>query len=139
MSTFKNARILCGLSRADAANFLGVSPETVKKWDQGKTRPPRGVWEMLAERMRISSLQGKIRSSLSALDSKINLVDRELDSVKDSADFAADHMFLEGIDPRAWANITATCGDPDALDAPGKQVAGALGLLMAVDDLSEKD
>jgi len=112
MSTFKNARILCGLSRADAANFLGVSPETVKKWDQGKTRPPRGVWEMLAERMR---------------------------AILDSADFAADHMFLEGIDPRAWANITATCGDPDALDAPGKQVAGALGLLMAVDDLSEKD
>ena len=51
MSTFKNARILCGLSRASAANFLGVSPETVKKWDQGKTHPPRGVWEMLAERM----------------------------------------------------------------------------------------
>lgn len=107
-NTFKNALSLTGLSQREAGIFLGVAQDTVKKWCQEKgNTPPKGVWIMLATRMR---------------------------HILDAADFAADHMSLEGIDPRAWSNVSSSFGNEDGLDLRGEEIAGALGLLMAVDD-----
>ena len=48
MSRFETSLGLCGLSRADAAQFFDVSPETVKSWCQGRRNVPNGVWQTLA-------------------------------------------------------------------------------------------
>jgi DNA-binding XRE family transcriptional regulator len=104
MTTFKHALSVCGLSQQQAAEFLGVSLQSVKHWSSGRSQPPEGVWRMLAD-----------------------LFER----VQDAADFAADHMALDGIDPRAWAHIEADTGD-DPLPAGADGAAGAMALLMAV-------
>lgn len=107
-NTFKNALSLTGLSQREACVFFGVAQDTVKKWCQSKgNTPPLGVWIMLADRMR---------------------------AILDAADFGADQMALDGIDPRAWANLSVSLGDPDDMDKSGQEVAGALALLMAIDD-----
>jgi hypothetical protein len=108
-STFKNALSLTGLSQREASHFLGVAEDTVKKWCQSKNRPPEGVWTLLAGRMR---------------------------QILDAADFGADHINLDGIDPRAWQNVSVSFDPLDPLDARAEEMAGALALLMAVDDLS---
>ena len=104
MTTFKSALHVCGLSQQQAADFLGVSIQSIKHWSSGRTQPPGGVWEMLAD-----------------------LFER----VQDAADNAADVMSLDGIDPRAWANIEADTGD-DPLPEGVNSAAGAMALLMAV-------
>ena len=108
-STFKNALSLTGLSQRGASLFFGVAEDTIKKWCQGKNGPPEGVWLMLAGRMR---------------------------QILDAADFVADHMSLDGIDPRAWRNISVSFDPLDPMDTRAEEMAGALALLMAVDDLS---
>jgi DNA-binding XRE family transcriptional regulator len=107
-NTFKNALSLTGLSQQEAGIFLGVSEDTVKKWCQGKNNPPGGVWNMLAERMR---------------------------SILDMADHGADIMDLVGINPRGYANIAIASTPNEDLDTRGEEMAGALALLMAIDDL----
>jgi DNA-binding XRE family transcriptional regulator len=104
MTTFKSALSICGLSQQQAAEFLGVSLQSVKHWSSGRTQPPGGVWEML-----------------------VDLFER----VQDAADHAADAMALDGIDPRAWANIEADTGD-DPLPEGADSAAGAMALMMAV-------
>ena len=106
MTTFKYALSICGMSQQQAADFLGVSLPSIKHWSSGRSAPPEGVWVMLAD-----------------------LFER----VQDAADSAADVLALEGIDPRAWANVEADKGDdplPDGADG----AAGAMALLMAVSD-----
>lgn len=49
MTTFKAALGLCGLSQAEAAEYLGVSLGTIKKWSSGTGAPPFGVWVMVAD------------------------------------------------------------------------------------------
>lgn len=107
MTTFKYALSICGLSQQEAAEFFGVALPTVKDWSRGSSRPPEGVWRMLA------SLFGQIQ---------------------DAADGAADVMQLDGIDPRAWVNLDADLNH-DALPVSGAlKAAGAMALLMAVAD-----
>jgi hypothetical protein len=105
-STFKNSLSLCGLSQSEAAIFFDVRVDTIQNWCQNKTSPPQGVWEMLAVRMR---------------------------SILDAADYSADHIDISGIDPRAWSNITVSLGLDD-LDQAGEEMAGAMSLLMVIDD-----
>lgn len=44
MTPFKAALGMCGLSRQEAAKFLGVSESSVDKWSRGAQRVPEGVW-----------------------------------------------------------------------------------------------
>lgn len=104
MTTFKSALSICGLSQRQAAEFFGVSVSSVKDWSSGRATPPEGVWRLLAE-----------------------LFER----IQDAADSAADHMALEGIDPRAWGNIEADLPD-DPLPDGADSAAGAMALLMAI-------
>lgn len=48
MTLFKSAIAICGMSQGEAADWLGVSPETVKSWCQGRRGVPDGVWDELA-------------------------------------------------------------------------------------------
>lgn len=48
-TTFSAALQICGLSQSQAAEFLGVRPDTVKSWGAGRNPPPAGVWDMLAD------------------------------------------------------------------------------------------
>ena len=107
-SIFKASLSLCGLSQSEAAVFFDVRLDTIKSWCRSRARPPLGVWQMLATRMR---------------------------AILDAADYGANYLELEGIDPRAWSNLSVSLGPEDDLDMGGEAMAGALALLMAVDDL----
>ena len=48
MSVFKSALGTCGLSIADAAEFLGLSESLVKQYSAGNRQPPQAVWSALA-------------------------------------------------------------------------------------------
>lgn len=48
MSVFKAALGICGLSIADAADFLGLSESLVKQYSAGNRQPPDAVWAALA-------------------------------------------------------------------------------------------
>lgn len=107
--TFKYALSACGLSQREAADFLGVSLDSVKGWAQERRPVPEGVWDML------SGLYARIENA---------------------ANFAADHMAENGIDPRAYQNIDADQGD-DPLPEGASKIAGAMALLMALHDKAE--
>lgn len=104
MTTFKSAIAICGLSQQQAADFLGVSLQTVKHWSSGRNNVPGGVWEML------SDLYVRIEQA---------------------ADHAA--VELDAVDPRQWGSITADLGD-DPLPDGADSAAGAMALLLAVAD-----
>lgn len=106
MTTFSAAISLCGLSQQQAATYFDVSKDTVKSWSSGRSNPPIGVWLMLRDLFY---------------------------RIEDAADFAADHMDLNGIDPRAFNNLTADLG-PDPLPDGAEGSAGAMALLMALRD-----
>ncbi|QKV17842.1 helix-turn-helix domain-containing protein [Oricola thermophila] len=40
---------ICGLSQSEAADFLNVPLNTIKKWGQGRNDPPLGVIKELAD------------------------------------------------------------------------------------------
>lgn len=107
MTTFKSAIQVCGLSQQSASDFLGVSLDTVKSWCSGRANPPVGVWQMLSDLF---------------------------EQIEDAATGAADIMTLEGIDPRAWNNLEADLHS-DGLPAFAAKTAGAMALLMAVQDM----
>lgn len=48
MTIFKYMIMACGLTQFEAAEFLGIAPETVRKYCQGKETPPEGVLEEIA-------------------------------------------------------------------------------------------
>lgn len=48
MSVFKSALGICGLSIADAAEFLGLSESLVKQYSAGNRTPPASVFAALA-------------------------------------------------------------------------------------------
>lgn len=108
MSTFKSSLAICGLSQQQAADFLGVALQTVKHWSSGRNNVPSGVWEMLAD------LYGRIESA---------------------ADLAS--VELTDVDPRQWGNVQADLGD-DPLPGGAAHVAGAMALLLAVQDYKEE-
>ena len=43
----KQARANAGLSQAQAADLLAVTPQTVKNWEAGRREPPR--WPVLTQ------------------------------------------------------------------------------------------
>jgi DNA-binding transcriptional regulator YdaS (Cro superfamily) len=49
VTTFKTAIAICGFSQSEAADFFGVSLDSVKSWCSGRRSVPDGVWKMLAE------------------------------------------------------------------------------------------
>lgn len=104
MTTFKAAIAICGLSQSEAAEYLGVSIQSVKNWGSGKSAPPIGVWEMLAD-----------------------LYQR----VEDAADGACSMIEPDLSDRMVMNNIAADCGD-DPLPGRGPDVAGAMALLLAI-------
>lgn len=107
--TFKYALSACGLSQREAADFLGVSLDSVKGWAQERRPVPKGVWDMLAD------LYARIENA---------------------ANFAADQMADNGVDPRAYQSIDANFGD-DPLPEGSSKIAGAVALLMALYDKAE--
>lgn len=107
MTTFKSALNVCGLSQTEAADFLGVQLNSVKKWSSGTLNPPLAVWQMLASLF---------------------------EQIQDAADGAADAMALEGIDPRAFNNIEADIRHDQLPTRGALGAAGAMALLMAIAD-----
>lgn len=107
MSTFKSALSSCGLSRPEAAEYLGVAEVTIDKWAQGRRTVPNGVWQMLADLL--------VR-------------------IQDAAEHAADLMVKEGIPPSAFENIEADLG-PDPLPVGAARAAGATALLIALQEI----
>jgi len=106
MTTFRYAIAICGLSLRGAADYLGVSYDTVKSWSQGRNAPPLGVWQELA-----------------AL----------LARIENAADHAAGHLEHDLMDRRALNSIQADTG-ADPLPAGADDAAGALAVLLAVRD-----
>lgn len=104
--SFKYALSACGLSQAEAADYLSVNIDSIKHWSSDRRPVPSGVWSMLAD-----------------------LFER----VQDAADFAAEHMAENGIHPAAMSNIDADEGG-DPLPGGATKVAGAMALLMAIKD-----
>ena len=45
----KQAIAICGLTQSEAANYLNVSPDTVKSWCSDRRTVPDGVWSELAK------------------------------------------------------------------------------------------
>lgn len=48
-AVFKAALGICGLSNEAAAEFIGVSVDTVKKWCSGKRNVPPFAWQPIAK------------------------------------------------------------------------------------------
>lgn len=110
MTTFKSAIAICGLSMREAAEFLGVSYDTAKSWSQGRNAPPMGVWQDLA------GLYARIEGA---------------------ADFAASNLEPDLIALRIANNLQADQGEKP-LPGSGPDVAGAMALLLAVQDTDHK-
>lgn len=104
VTTFKHSLAICGLSQKQAANYLGVSLQTVKHWSSGRNSPPKGVWEVL------SDLYVHIEMA---------------------ADFAS--VEIIDVDPRHWGSTQVDLGT-DHLPEGAESAAGAIALLLAVAD-----
>lgn len=110
MTTFKSALGVCGLSQQEAADFFQTRPDTVKSWCTGRRSPPIGVWQQLASLYEQMCL---------------------------AAEGAAEQMQLEGIDPRAFNNLEADLAGNNLPITTSMKAAGAMALLMRIQDLSE--
>lgn len=106
MTTFKSALGLCGLSQQQAADYLEVSIDSVKAWSRGKTPPPPGVWDQMADL---------------------------LERIEAAAKHAAAMLEPGGMDRAVMNNIDADSGE-NPLPAGADGAAGALALLMAIRD-----
>jgi hypothetical protein len=104
MTTYKAAIAICGLSQQEAANFHNVSIASVKGWCRGRSAPPIGAWQQLADLfLRIEA----------------------------AADFASEMIEPEMMDRRAMSNLAADDG-PDPLPGDGDLAAGALAIFWAL-------
>lgn len=104
MTTYKAALAICGLSQQEAAAFHTVSLASVKHWCRGRSTPPVGVWEQLADLYR---------------------------RIEDAADSASAMLEPGLMDRRVMNNVTADSG-PEPLPGSGDAVAGAMALLLAI-------
>lgn len=107
MSTFKAAIALCGLSQAEAADFLQVGLDSIRSWCTGRRVPPVGMWKQLASLYR---------------------------QIERAADDAADAMDLQGIDPRSFNNLEADIIGDELPMRGASAAAGAMALLMVLAD-----
>lgn len=104
MTTFKSSLAICGLSQSEAAEFLGVSLQSVKNWGRGKGSPPFGVWVMLADRFK---------------------------SILDAGEMAADSIDPESMDRLQLNHVTADDG-LDPMPDSATHAAGAVAVLTAI-------
>lgn len=108
-TTFAAALEICGLTRAEAAAFLDVSPSSIDDWTKpritkfGPASPPSGVWAQLAVLYR---------------------------RIEDAADNASGLIQPDLMDRKAMNNLAADSGD-DPLPGHADLTAGAMALLLA--------
>ena len=106
MTTFKSSLGICGLSQQGAAVYLDVSLASVKDWCRGKSAPPLGVWQMMADLLR---------------------------RIEAAADHTSAMIDIDEMDRRTMNGIDADSGD-DPLPSGADSAAGAMALLMAISD-----
>lgn len=106
MTTFKSAIYICGLSQHGAADFLGVSIQSVKDWCRGKSSPPFGVWVMLADLFA---------------------------RIEDAAASAAERIAPEEMD-RQMLNVVQADDGAHPLPDGSDSAAGAMSILIAIGD-----
>ena len=111
MSTFKRALQICGLSQQEAAYFFDVRVDTIKSWSAGRNPVPPGVWKMLADLF---------------------------EQIQDAAEGGLKHMAENGIDERAFANISADTVNNELPHESACEAAGAMALLMALSHVTEQ-
>ena len=111
MSAFKRALQICGLSQREAAVFFDVRIDTIKSWSAGRNPVPPGAWQMLADLF---------------------------EQIQDAAEGALEHMAENGIDERAFANISADTVNNELPNESACEAAGAMALLMAVSHFAEQ-
>lgn len=107
MTNFKYSLQACGLSQTEAAEFLGKSLQSIKDYCRGKSNPPPEVWKMISELYF---------------------------QVQNISDCAANALDLEGLDFRAYNNISAT-GALEKIELPNSScanMADAVGFLKAL-------
>ena len=104
MTTYKAALSICGLSQQEAAVFHSVSLASVKDWCRGRSTPPIGVWDQLAD-----------------------LYER----IEAAADHASSMLEPGLMDRQVMNNVAADSG-PDPLPGGGDIVAGAMALLITI-------
>lgn len=106
-TTFTNCLKLVGLSQREAATFLGLSETQVKDRCRNKTHPRIEEFNLLA--------------SLFAQQ-------------QDAAEGALEVMTDEGIDIRSLNHISADAGSEPLPLEQTAEMAGAMALLMAIDE-----
>ncbi|MCB1447070.1 MAG: hypothetical protein KDJ87_15090 [Rhizobiaceae bacterium] len=112
MSTFKYAIAICGLSQSEAAEFLQVSIDTIKSWSSSRAHPPFGVWSQLASLWR---------------------------QIEEACDGAASEIEIGRVDRVYFNNIEADIVGNELPFEGARKVAGAMALLIALEDLAEED
>lgn len=109
-TTFAYALACCGLSRAEAAEYLQVSQASIEDWCKpritkyGPASPPTGVWDKLAVLYR---------------------------RIEAAADHAAG-MLEPGLMDRLMMNNVAADDAEDPLPGGADLAAGAMALLLAI-------
>ena len=53
-NTMRGVRVLRGMSRAQAAKEVGVTPETIGRWERGDSEPTRPYLIAMAKAYRVS-------------------------------------------------------------------------------------
>lgn len=105
MSVFKAAIGACGLSHREAADYLGVSLDSVKSWSIGRVNPPMRVWVLLA-----------------SLFEQIQLTAYE----------AAEVLDLDGVPAPAFNSTKAEIADSELPAEGARHAARAMALLSAI-------
>ena len=107
MTTFKRSIQACGLSQTEAAEFLGVSLQSVKEWCRGKYTPQPGVWQMIANLHR---------------------------DIEDCADYGAHVLETDGLRQESYSHIESDVGGNDLPNQSTREIAGAKALLIYLAD-----
>ena len=76
MSLFDAALKIVGLSRAEAADYLKVRPDTINSWCTGRHTPPQGAWDELRT---LYALQQR------AVDEALDMIDQQIPVVEEVA------------------------------------------------------
>ena len=102
MSAFKAALGVCGLSQADAAEYLGVSISTIKQWSRGRNRVSGDAWQDLAELHR---------------------------QITETADKSFRVLYYENVERQELTQFAAISGD---LPGNAPSTAGAIAIIKAI-------
>jgi hypothetical protein len=111
-TTFALCLRLCNMSQAEAALFFDVRLDTIKSWSSGRNAAPVDVYRMLA------GLWSQIEAA---------------------ADNVADGLHVDLMDRRQMLNISADIIGDELPNEAARNMAGALALLMALNDEADGD